>query len=99
LEKTMKISSLIVLCAAGAALSAGPALAKTSIAKGQQLCETAAQAQTPVPKSVQTDRDETRVHDDVLTYTLRVRKADDTSFVLVCSIDRATGTPTLKPAS
>jgi hypothetical protein len=99
MEKTMKTSSLIVLLAAGAALLAGPAFAKTSITKGQQVCEAAAQAQTPAPKSVQTDRDETRVHDDVLTFVLKVRKADDTSVVLACSIDRATGTPTLKPAS
>ena len=95
----MKISSLIVLLAAGAALSAGPALAKTSIAKGQLVCEAAAQAQTPAPKSVQTDRDETRVHDDVLTFILKVRNADNSSVLLACSVDRATNQATLKPAS
>ena len=95
----MKISSLTVLLTVGAVLSAGPALAKTSIAKGQQVCEAAAQAQTPAPKSVQTDRDETRVHDDVLTFTLKIHKADDTSVVLACSVDRATNQATLKPAS
>lgn len=94
----MKKSSLIAIVAVAATvLGAGPALAKTSLAKGKQLCEAAAKAQTPAPKTVRTDNDATRVNDSTLTYTLRVRTAEDVQGVLICKVDRATDTPTIAP--
>ncbi len=95
----MKKSSLIVILAAATmALTAAPALAKTSLSKGKQLCEAAAKAQTPPPKSVRTENDATRVSDATLTFTLRVKAADDSQGVLTCKIDRETDTPTLTAA-
>lgn len=97
----MKRSSLIAVLAVAATAVAvtGPALAKTSLAKGKQLCEAAAKAQTPPPKSVRTDNDATRVGDATLTYTLRVRTAEDAQAALTCKVDRASDTATLSPAS
>lgn len=92
----MKKSSLLaILAVAAVAVTAGPALAKTSLAKGKQLCEAATKAQAPDAKSVLIDKDETRISDASLTYKLRVRAADDTQSVVVCKIDRETDTPTL----
>lgn len=92
----MKKSSLIaILAVAATAVTAGPALAKTSLSKGKQICEAAAKAQTPAPKSVRTDSDATRVSDSTLTYTLRVKAADDTQSVLLCTVDRQTDAPAL----
>ncbi len=88
----MKKSSLIALLVAGAAIAAAPAIAKTSLTKGKQLCEAAAKASTPAPKSVRTDADATKVSDTTLTYTLNVRNADDSSGKLTCKVDRETDT-------
>jgi hypothetical protein len=97
----MKRSSLIAVLAVAATAIAvsGPAIAKTSLTKGKQLCEAAAKAQTPAPKSVRTDNDATRVNDSTLTYTLRIRSADDVQGVLTCKVDRESDTPTLTSAS
>ena len=97
----MKRSSLVAVLAVAAAAVAvsGPALAKTSLSKGKQLCEAAAKAQTPAPKSVRTDNDATRVGDATLTYTLRVRTAEDAQAALTCKVDRASDTATLTPDS
>ncbi len=92
-------SSLIVLLAAGLVLTAGPAFAKTSIVKGEQICEAAAKAQTPAPKSVRADGDATKVSDSTLTYKLKVRTAADVGAIVTCKVDRETGTPTLTPVS
>ncbi len=94
--KTSSVIAALVLCAA---FSATPALADTSIAKGKQVCEAAAKAQTPAPKSVRTDRDATRVSHASLVYTLRVKNADDISAKLSCTVDRETAAPVLTPAS
>lgn len=92
----MKKTSLIaILVVAATAVTAGPALAKTSLSKGKQICEAAAKAQTPAPKSVRTDSDATRVSDGTLTFVLRVKAADDTQGVVICTIDRETDAPTL----
>ncbi|HVY87717.1 MAG TPA: hypothetical protein VG942_02560 [Hyphomonadaceae bacterium] len=91
--------SLIVLLAAGAMIAASPALAKTSLAKGQQVCQAAAKAETPAPKSVRIDSDETRVTDDALNFVLKVQNADNSAATVACTVDRATGQATLKPAS
>jgi hypothetical protein len=94
----MKTSSLIAALMLGAAFASAPAVAKTSITKGKQVCEAAAKAQTPAPKTVRTDRDATRVSDTSLVYTLRVKNADDTSAKLACTVDRETDAPVLAPA-
>ena len=95
----MKKSSLIlILAVAATALTAAPALAKTSLSKGKQLCEAAAKAQTPAPKSVRTENDATRVSDATLTFTLRVKAADDSQGIVTCKVDRSTDAPTLTPA-
>lgn len=91
----MKKSSLIAILVAGAAIAAAPAVAKTSLSKGKQLCEAAAKATTPAPKSVRTDTDATKVNDATLTYTLNIRTADDTPGKLTCKVDRETDTATI----
>ncbi|MDP3492758.1 MAG: hypothetical protein Q8R82_06555 [Hyphomonadaceae bacterium] len=95
----MKSSSLIALLFAGAALVAAPAIAGTSLSKGKKVCESAARAQTPAPKSVRTDDDKTRSSDTTLIYTLKVKNADDTVGNVTCKVDRTTDAPTLTPAS
>ena len=88
-------SSLIALLIAGTALVAAPAIAGTSVSKGKKVCETAARAQTPAPKSVRTDDDKTRSSNATLTYTLKVKNADDTVSTVTCTVDRTNDTPTL----
>lgn len=94
----MKTTSLIVLLLAGAALGASPALAKTSLTNGKQICEAAAKAQTPAPKAVRINLDDTRVSDATLIYTVKVRAADDTYATLYCRVDRKTDAAKLSPA-
>lgn len=94
----MKTSSLIALLFVGVAV-AMPAVAATSLARGKQICEAAAKALTPAPKSVRVDGDKTKVNDSTLTYTLRVRNADDTVGSLICKIDRSNDATTITPAT
>jgi hypothetical protein len=94
----MKTSSLVAALVLGAAFASAPAVAKTSITKGKQVCEAAAKAQTPAPKSVRTDADATRVSDASLVYTLRVKNADDSSAKLSCTVDRETNAPVIAAA-
>ncbi len=95
----MKSSSLIAILLAGAALTAAPALAKTSLSKGKQACEAAAKALTPAPKSVRTDDNSTRSNDATITYKLKIRNAADKAETLTCQVDRATDAATITPAS
>jgi len=95
----MKKSSLIAALVIGSAFLAAPAVAKTSITKGRQICETAVKAQDPAPKSVRTDGDETRSYDATTVFTLKVTNADNSSSKLICTVDRETAAPTIKPAS
>lgn len=92
----MKKTSLIALLVAGLAVAAAPAVAKTSLTKGKQLCETAAKAVTPAPKSVRTENDSTKVSDATLTYKLRVKNADDSQALITCKVDRETDAATLE---
>lgn len=91
----MKKTPLIALLLAVAAVSAAPAVAKTKLSKGKQLCETAAKAATPTPKSVRVDDNETRFTDTTFTFKLKTTNADDTSGALVCKVDRETGVATI----
>jgi len=93
----MKTSSLFAMVIAAATLST-PALAGTSLAKGKKVCETAAREQTPAPKSVRTDTDETRSTNDKIIFSLKVKKADDSVATVTCTVDRLTDAPTLSAA-
>jgi hypothetical protein len=95
----MRTSSLVVGLILGTAFIAAPAVAKTSITKGKQICESAVKDQDPAPKSVRTDNDDTRVSDGSIVYTLRVKNADDSSSKLTCRVDREAATHTIAPAS
>jgi hypothetical protein len=95
----MKSSSLIALLLVGAVAAAAPAIAKTSLTKGKQVCEAAINAQTPAPKSVRTDGDATKSSDATITYKIKVKNADDSTAILTCKINRATDMPTIAPAA
>lgn len=97
MEPDMKTSSLLAVVIAAATLAA-PAVAGTSLAKGRKVCEAAAREQTPAPKSVRTDNDRTRSTNDKLTFSLKVKNADDSVSTVSCSIDRSTDAPTLTVA-
>jgi hypothetical protein len=91
----MKTTSLIAGLVLGAAFAAAPAVAKTSLIKGKQICEAAVKGQDPAPKSVRTDDDQTRASDATIVYTLRVKQADDSSAKLTCTVDREAETHTI----
>lgn len=91
----MKKTTLIALLLAAVAASAAPALATTKLAKGKVLCEAAAKAMTPAPKSVRVDNDQTRFTDATLTFKLKTKNADDTLGTLTCKVDRETGVATI----
>ena len=73
-------------------------MAKTSLGKGKKLCEAAAKADQPAPKTVYVDKNEMTVSDASLTFRLRVKKSDDSSVRLTCAVDRETDAATLAPA-
>ena len=91
----MKRPSLIAFLLVGAALSAAPAIAKVSMSKGQQICESAAKALNPPPVSARADRQQTRSSDTTITVQLKVKKTDNTTVTFICSVDRETGMATL----
>ncbi len=91
----MKKTSLIALLIAAVGVAATPAIAKTTLSKGKSLCEAAAKAATPAPKSVKTDNDATKVSDSTLTYKLRLKNADDTVTTVTCKVDRETDAATI----
>jgi len=95
----MKSSSLTAILLTAAALWAAPALAKTSLTKGKQVCEAAAKAQSPAPKSVRVDEGATRSNDATITFRLKVKTAEDKAETLTCQVDRASDAPTISRAS
>jgi hypothetical protein len=89
METLMKIATPVIIALACAVGFAGPAFAaKTSLAKGGQLCKAEADKQSPEAKSVRIADGETRTSDTHLWFTLNVRKADDTSAKFACVVDR-----------
>ena len=98
-ETIMKRTSPILLLLTAAIICAAPAMAKTSIAKGHQIYEKAAEEQEPAPKSVRADRNKTKSGEETITVRLRVKNADDSSAILICKVDRETGTPSLAPGT
>jgi hypothetical protein len=91
----MKIKTGFALVAAACALGA-PAFAKTSIQGGQNVCKAAFAAQTPAPASARVDSNETRVNNDVLVYSYKVKAAgSDKAVDATCTVDRNAGTATI----
>ena len=84
-----RLSSLIILSAAAVAL-ASPALAKISVQGAESLCKTHISSQDPAPKSVKVDKESTRANGDAFSYLFKVKKADDSTVKLVCTVDRGT---------
>lgn len=85
----MKTTAPVILGVAAAIAFAGPAAAKTSLAKGSQLCKAEAGKLTPALKSFRIDADETRINETGIWFTLNARKADDTQTRYACVVDRA----------
>ena len=98
-ETNMRLASMIAALVAGVMLSAAPALAKTSVSKSTRICEDAAKAATPAPKSVRSEDSKVTSNDATVTIPLKVKNADDTSAQLICTVDRETAKATLAPAS
>lgn len=85
----MKIATPVILLAATLAV-ASPAMAKTSLSKGSQLCNDA--IEKTHPKSARIDDDETRSSDTTLWFVLNVKKADGATAKFSCVVDRAAQT-------
>lgn len=94
-KRILIIGGFVALTAA----LASPALAKTSLTKGGQLCEKAAEKSSPAPKSVRVDDDRTVVSEAQLVFTLKVKKADDSSGKMSCTVNRDTDDVTIADAS
>ena len=77
-------------------VGATPAFAKTSISRGQSLCKSAVSSSQPKPESVRIDDDKTRVNNDVLMFSVRIRSADGTRSIVSCTVDRQTDAVTLQ---
>jgi len=81
------VSSLLLLFAAALAL-ASPALAKTSIQKGETLCKAEIAKQAPAPKAIRIDKERVRANGGLLVFTVRVKNSDDSAGKLFCTVDR-----------
>ena len=86
-----RLSSLIILSATAIALSS-PALAKTSIQKGENLCKTEIAKLQPAPKSVRVDKEGAKASNAAFVFDVKARGADDASIKLTCTVDRETDT-------
>ena len=93
-----RVSSLILLSAAALAL-ASPALAKTSIQKGEILCKAEIAKQEPAPKTVRVDKEGVRINGGLFVYTVRVKNADDSAGKLFCTVDRESEAVSVAPAA
>ncbi len=72
-----------------------PAIAKTTLSNGKQLCEAPAKGITPASKNVQVDDHRTKVSDASLVHQLKTKNADDSIGGLVRNVDRETGVSTI----
>ena len=82
-----RISSLVLLSAAAIAL-ASPALAKTTLQKGHNVCKEELSKAQPAYKSVRIDKEGAKVNGDTFTFDVRVKNADDSAAKLQCTVDR-----------
>ena len=81
-----RLSSLTLLLAASLALSS-PAFAKTTIAKGENLCK-AEIAKVHAPKSQKVDKDQIKATTASFIYTVTVKSTEDVSSRIRCTVDR-----------
>lgn len=81
-----RVSSLIFLTAASIAL-ASPALAKTSITQGENLCKEEVKKQK-TPKSLKVDKDETKATSDSFIYSVKIKDSADVASKVKCTVNR-----------
>jgi hypothetical protein len=86
-----RLSSLIILSATAIALSS-PALAKTSIQKGENLCKSEVAKLEPAPKSVRVDKEGARASNDTFVFDVKARNAENASIKMTCTVDRENDT-------
>jgi len=86
-----RLSSLIILSATAIALSS-PALAKTSIQKGENLCKAEIAKLEPAPKSVRVDKEGAKASNATFVFDVKARNASNDSIKLSCTVDRDTDT-------
>ena len=86
-----RLSSLIILSATAIALSS-PALAKTSIQKGENLCKAEIAKLEPAPKSVRVDKEGAKASNATFVFDVKARNAENASVKLTCTVDRDTDT-------
>jgi hypothetical protein len=89
-----RLSSLIILSATAIALSS-PALAKTSIQKGENLCKAEIAKLDPAPKSVRVDKEGARASNATFVFDVKARDAANASIKLNCTVDRENDTATV----
>jgi hypothetical protein len=89
-----RLSSLIILSATAIALSS-PALAKTSIQKGENLCKAEIAKLEPAPKSVRVDKEGAKASNASFVFDVKARDATNESIKLTCTVDRETDTATV----
>ncbi len=91
-----RLSSLIVLSATALAL-ASPALAKTTIQKGEHLCKAELAKAEPAYKSVRVDKEGAKASNDVFVFDVKVRHADNSASKVLCTVDRQASTALISP--
>lgn len=93
-----RLSSLIILSATAIALSS-PALAKTSIQKGENLCKAEIAKLQPTPKSVRIDKEGAKASNAAFVFDVKARADDDSPVKLTCTVDREKDTASVAHAS
>ena len=79
-----------------AVLLAGPADAKVSPGRAQQLCQTAIKVLQPPPRMSQLDkREPPAATSDKVTVTFLAVSADDVAVKVICTVDRETSMATV----
>jgi hypothetical protein len=93
-----RASSLIILSSLAIAL-ASPALAKTTVQKGENICKAELAKAEPAFKSVRVDKDGAKATNSQFVFSVKVKNADDSSGKVVCTVDRETETAQIAPAT
>jgi hypothetical protein len=79
-----RVSSLILLAVASVAL-ASPALAKTTITQGENLCKEEVKKQK-APKTLKLDKDETKATQDAFIYVVKIKDSADVASKVKCTV-------------
>jgi hypothetical protein len=93
-----RASSLIILSSLAIAL-ASPALAKTTIQKGENLCKAELAKAEPGYKSVRVDKEGAKASNSQFVFTVKVKNADDSAGKLFCTVDREAETAQIAPTA